>query len=582
MKRRFQLAAIAPEDRQAKIVHTRGCFNQWDLCGFVSLALRKASIAFLTCLYVCVGAQNYYSRAPQIEQRILECRTKISQLLAQKEQALEELRHGYFCSKCKRSKSEIERAERISFEKHLQDVKGQAVASPGQLSEKAAFYDRQIAALQNQIAQLEAMKGQMASVGRQQADLERQRQQRDREQARLREMQAQQQKLQQERDRIVNRAKAKADGYQRAGQAAADGIQQIGNVLLQKMEQDRQEREQQRAQERYDRQMERLQQQIQAQEQQLANVNNDSTASGGDIELPAPVQIYEPPGEGQQQQMAEDQIRETGVAPTVVFRDGQSFTRDFPAYDSGGVAPVTRFPATPYEPPQRLGDYLSTDGSKDNLDAIRKDNDQWHHQAVAMLEKNEDSYRRNSPYNGSPPNSDNSSSGDSSLFDGIGDRMSAAQDRLREFGRSVKETAEGAGRAVREPAKETLGTLFDEIKSGDPSTVSDAARSGIQSQWQSVRETGIKNLDWVAMNWAKQHPLPSQQGKTYDEIAERDRTFQVLREVGEYAASILKHNAKEAGEAYERFVKKGFLEPLSNFLHPTPNQHDDDLFEPSK
>jgi hypothetical protein len=536
--------------------------------------------AILLLWFTSAFAQDSQTQISRLEQRIFDCKVKISELLRQKELALEEMRHGLFCSKCRRSKSEIERAEHVSFEKHLQDVRGQAIALPEFLQEKAAFYDRQIAALQSQIAQLEGLKGQIASASRQQADLERQRRQREAEQTRLRELQAQQQKLQQERDRIVSRAQAKADGYQRAGQAAADGVRQIGNVLLQQMEQQRQEREEQRAQERYDREMDRLQEKIEAQEKQVANVNNDSGDSGENFELPPPVQIYEPPGEAQQQRMAEEQITQTGVAPTVVFKDGQSFTRDFPAYESGGVAPVTRFPGNTYEPPQRLRDYISTEGPKDNLTAIREDNDQWHRQAVTMLEKSRESNREHSGYT-EQPNADPSMS-DSSLFDGIANRISAGQDSLSEFGGSAKETAARVGSGLAEPAKETLGTLFDEIKSGDSSTLREAAQSGIKSQWDTVEKMAYKNLDWVAMNWAKQHPLRNYPEKTYNDLAEQDRTFQVLREVGEYAASILKHNAKEAGEAYERFVKKGFLEPLDNFLNPAANQNYDDLFAPSK
>jgi hypothetical protein len=412
--------------------------------------------------------QNSQFQIHRMEQRSAECGAKLSQLQAQKEQAIEELRHGLFCSKCKRSKSEIERAERVSFEMHLQDVKGHAVASPEELNEKAAFYDRQIAALQKQIAQLEAMKGQMASAARQQADLERQRQQRDRDQERLREMLAQQQKLQQERDRIVNRAQAKADGYQRAGQAAADGIQQIGNVLLQKMELDRQEREQQRAQERYDRQMERLQQQIQAQEQQLANVNNDSTASGGDIELPAPVQIYEPPGEGQQQRMAEDQIRETGVTPTVVFRDGQSFKRDFPAYDSGGLAPVTRFRTIPYEPPQGLSDYLSDTGSQDGWGSVRQEHGQWNRQVVGGVEQNEELGKFGRPLNQTPQDSAQNwwkKAGASGYTDAIRETAHVLEEQLENQGvgnMNLRDAArQGIPGTIKKTIKETFGKLWD-------------------------------------------------------------------------------------------------------------------------
>ena len=206
-------------------------------------------------------AQDYQTRVTQIDQRIFDCKVKIQQLEREKESAVEEMRQGLFCSECQRSKSEIERATRESFADHLKRVHGHAVANPQMLADKAAFYDRQIAALQKQIADLERMKGQLAEAARQMADSERQRaaaeqqrKQREQEQERLRQMQAQQEKLRQERDRIVNKANAKAESYRQAGQAAADGIKQIGDILAQKMEHDQLEREQ----ERYDRQMEAL------------------------------------------------------------------------------------------------------------------------------------------------------------------------------------------------------------------------------------------------------------------------------------------------------------------------------------
>jgi predicted nucleic acid-binding Zn-ribbon protein len=45
-------------------------------------------------------------------------------------QALKEFKAGLYCSKCKRSKSQIERDEKVSFYKHLSDVQGVGVPAP--------------------------------------------------------------------------------------------------------------------------------------------------------------------------------------------------------------------------------------------------------------------------------------------------------------------------------------------------------------------------------------------------------------------------------------------------------------------
>ncbi len=59
-------------------------------------------------------------------------------------QALEEMRAGLFCSKCERSKSEIERELKISFAQHLADVKGVPVARPEILAAKEKQYRDEI------------------------------------------------------------------------------------------------------------------------------------------------------------------------------------------------------------------------------------------------------------------------------------------------------------------------------------------------------------------------------------------------------------------------------------------------------
>jgi hypothetical protein len=70
---------------------------------------------------------------------------KVASLVAERDKALEELRTGHFCSKCRRPASEIERAEHVSFAAHLGIVHGEAIpVTQKELDAKAAEYDRTI------------------------------------------------------------------------------------------------------------------------------------------------------------------------------------------------------------------------------------------------------------------------------------------------------------------------------------------------------------------------------------------------------------------------------------------------------
>lgn len=68
---------------------------------------------------------------------------KLGALRAEKQTALEELRQGYFCSKCKKSKSSIEKTE--NFETHLGRVKGERVAAtPSEIAENQNGFQAKI------------------------------------------------------------------------------------------------------------------------------------------------------------------------------------------------------------------------------------------------------------------------------------------------------------------------------------------------------------------------------------------------------------------------------------------------------
>jgi len=77
---------------------------------------------------------------------------KIRDLIAERAAALDELRRGVFCSKCRRTASEIERTEQLTFQAHLGTVKGSAVpATQKEIAKKAAEYDNKIESLKREL-----------------------------------------------------------------------------------------------------------------------------------------------------------------------------------------------------------------------------------------------------------------------------------------------------------------------------------------------------------------------------------------------------------------------------------------------
>jgi DNA repair exonuclease SbcCD ATPase subunit len=92
------------------------------------------------------------------EQGILESQEAVNQqnainaLVREKSNALEELRKGYYCSECKRPKSQIERETGETFPYHLRRVKGVSLpATREMLDKKAEEYDNKISTLRKQL-----------------------------------------------------------------------------------------------------------------------------------------------------------------------------------------------------------------------------------------------------------------------------------------------------------------------------------------------------------------------------------------------------------------------------------------------
>lgn len=89
--------------------------------------------------------QNNLARIRRLKQLVAQAEAQVRALMADKSRVLAELRAGYYCSQCHRSKTEIERGGE-SFMEHLVRVNGHIVpAPPSEIDAKAAEYDSRIA-----------------------------------------------------------------------------------------------------------------------------------------------------------------------------------------------------------------------------------------------------------------------------------------------------------------------------------------------------------------------------------------------------------------------------------------------------
>lgn len=77
-------------------------------------------------------AEEYARKDEEVTQSIV----KRQLLMEEHKQVMKELRSGQFCSKCNRSRSQIEKEERISFAVHLRDVKASSRSAPVEVLRK--------------------------------------------------------------------------------------------------------------------------------------------------------------------------------------------------------------------------------------------------------------------------------------------------------------------------------------------------------------------------------------------------------------------------------------------------------------
>lgn len=97
------------------------------------------------------------NRAAKLRDRRDDARAKVRALWEERQRALEELRAGLFCSRCRKPKSQLERETGKPFEEHLDEVKGVPVpADEEEIRQKMEEYAAKIAAAQRQEDDAEA------------------------------------------------------------------------------------------------------------------------------------------------------------------------------------------------------------------------------------------------------------------------------------------------------------------------------------------------------------------------------------------------------------------------------------------
>lgn len=92
---------------------------------------------FLVIFFVCIKVFSQDYSASWAEHRkcthdLTEIDSKIKTLNSEYENIKKDLSGGYYCNLCKRSKTEIEKSEKIPFEQHLKNVKGERIPASQQ------------------------------------------------------------------------------------------------------------------------------------------------------------------------------------------------------------------------------------------------------------------------------------------------------------------------------------------------------------------------------------------------------------------------------------------------------------------
>lgn len=91
----------------------------------------------------------------RIQGQIRSAEAQKAQLIDEQRIVIAELRAGHFCSKCMRSKFEIESSGQETFEQHLVKVGGTAVLGEDQIQARSAQYDQRITQAQSRVEALQ-------------------------------------------------------------------------------------------------------------------------------------------------------------------------------------------------------------------------------------------------------------------------------------------------------------------------------------------------------------------------------------------------------------------------------------------
>lgn len=197
--------------------------------------------------------QGFDSRVQRANDCISRQSAKITSLSEEKKDALRELRQGLYCSECRRTQSELERAG-INFGKHLRDVKGTAMpASPSEVKAKSREFDQEIASAQRQLDSCEEQKRHAIADLQRQEDERRVQQQREREEALQRERerrQREQERLQEQRrkqdEERTQKARDLIEHHRESNRRLQETMEGAKNTLLDQLRRDAEEAREER------------------------------------------------------------------------------------------------------------------------------------------------------------------------------------------------------------------------------------------------------------------------------------------------------------------------------------------------
>jgi hypothetical protein len=115
--------------------------------------------------------RKHHQRIVELDEQLRTLPQKLIELTSEKVRVLAELKAGYYCSKCRRSKTEIERAGREGFHEHLARVDGQIIpATQDEIDQRAREFEEKIGEVRRLIDALKPEKARLLRHARQDWD----------------------------------------------------------------------------------------------------------------------------------------------------------------------------------------------------------------------------------------------------------------------------------------------------------------------------------------------------------------------------------------------------------------------------